>query len=1327
MIKYLRSLIGSGRSILNRKKIVELSAYKLACRELLDVEFYLATYPDIAIAGVDPLGHYIDCGFAEGRLPLSIKSFEAASRIRKALEFEPLNSMAVRLNLMLNLSVSDLNTISETLRWFKDTISVPELVQVNVQLIEDAAVDLLLKRYRNEITNDFSEIQSVLEQFSNVSPPSERIKAALALSIFRVGKLKAAGERFAELSSLDSTSPELAGLVSEAILVVAEAALVNSDVLKETKLLLLDSSFPSKVSSFRYGEFKSVLEAIDDSAIQTLPDNLSKYGESLPFHAQVEQFIDSTGLDPSRVRYFDTDFIGAPKVAYCVFLNLADYFYTQLGLPSAEHLLFTLYPGGGFNLNDKVSDQKLRQLCDNPKLSKIITTQNTTYRYLVDGGFCEPDRIKHIYGGIIPSIYSMDAESIVPRELDKPLDVCFVAQRYSATGAEKGYDVFIDIVKDFKNSPDVRFHVVGGFDESTIELGGVRNITFYGARPADFFDVFYTKMDLILSPNIHASALDPTQPDSFDGFPTTAVVEAGLKGVAVFLTDFKGMNQHLDGSSIFKDHEMKIIDRNACSISKLIRKYLSDRPALFELGASGRRAILREFSYDVQMRPRIELIQGYLSVSWLQALKTRLFNELLKLKSFMTSAVVPLQVVSSDTYVATILDKRVSLVSPYFDAGYWSRHHQPNSETFVEPVVDYINKGSDSAFGPHPLFDNKYYLSQLPGVRLLEVTLLEHYILEGAAAGLDPSPFFCTQYYCDSYPDIKEAGINPLLHFIHSGIYEGREAVPMVPLVLKSDSGNTLSNDSFNAFALAYQAINCGSQNNFKDAIRLLRSAKDFLPVPFYLKVCGICFCLAGRFSAAKDIFVKLSKIPGILDCDNLFSFALTKAGAIAEARGDISLAYKNYSLACKDGYELAAHSLFNLGRICFSQGQTLNAIKFIKESKINKDEFDTLIMRMRTVRDHCVEVGDTYHEIYPARPIQDASLRFLDESPELTSQAGDLLAPPFYLAFLENSMAFSKCNIVISDQEVVLDGVSNPVFSRAVIGDTFNNEKLLFSTRLDQALVQMPNKKLKMFDRGLMMFGVQSANYGHWFLEYLPRMLAFDSELCGKEFSIVVDANIPQSHLQSLNLLNSKKRPIVTLQPNERVAFSTLGMAPVPAFFPLDVDEGAAYDAVWPRDIFSQLKAKILEGLETEGFVFSKIPTRLFLSRRSFSSRQLVNEVELENFLHDIGFITIYPETMSFSEQVDVFQSASIVVGSCSSALTNAIFCNSGARIVALINDCLDFNFRGYSSFIEAGGAEIIFVRGVSLPDQGAVHRYHKSYTISAEAFTKAINWAVQ
>ncbi|MBK5378516.1 glycosyltransferase family 4 protein [Pseudomonas sp. TH43] len=593
-----------------------LTSFQMACIELFDKDYYLSSYPDIGLAGVDPLQHFIDSGYYEGRMPLSITSDGAVKKIDNALSLDPEHKSAIGLKLTLDFYNTNVDQITSTLNWFLSKESSRELTEIYSDLLEMTALKVFLSLYQGAEKDNSLSAQLLCEKLSHILPESGVIKLLLALLAFRADKIALADRYLSLPGVLDSVPPELSDFFNEASLALKEAKLVNGSVCLQSDLLLLDTTFPSKISSFRYGEFRSYLEEIQGCSIHVKPENLTRYGESLQFHQQVESLTAETKISTDRLRYYDADAIGKPKVAYCVFLNLADYFYSKVGVPSAQHLLFTLYPGGGFNLNDEDSNSKLRRLCDNPKLTKIITTQLATYRYLIEGGFCNADRIQHIYGGIIPEVFKMDPEITIHRDLDKPLDVCFVAQRYSATGAEKGYDVFVEVVKKFSNSPNIRFHVVGGFDASVIDIGGAQNITYYGARPAEFFDDFYRRMDLILSPNIQASALDPTQPESFDGFPTTAVVEAGLRGVAVFLTDFKGFNQHLDGSPIFKSDEMVVINRDADRICSLINEYLNDRKGLFELGVAGRKSILREFSYEVQMRPRIELIKKCLADSY---------------------------------------------------------------------------------------------------------------------------------------------------------------------------------------------------------------------------------------------------------------------------------------------------------------------------------------------------------------------------------------------------------------------------------------------------------------------------------------------------------------------------------------------------------------------------------------------------------------------------------------------------------------------------------------------------------------------------------------
>jgi glycosyltransferase involved in cell wall biosynthesis len=250
-------------------------------------------------------------------------------------------------------------------------------------------------------------------------------------------------------------------------------------------------------------------------------------------------------------------------------------------------------------------------------MDRIITTQLTSYEYLIERGFCRSDRIDHLFGGVVPAaLHRETSQPYVDRRQPlggRPLQVCFVAHKYTPTGREKGYDVFIDVVNRLSQSDNVNFHVVGGFDRATLPVKANARITFHGLKPADFFPPFYSSMDIILSPNFSVGMLE-TGRGIFDGFPTTCVVEAGVYGAAMFMTDCHAMNRHLSGSPIFRPGvDAEIISRNAEKIAELIAGYSSNSAALESLQRNGREALLREFNYDKQMLPRLEIMNSLLS------------------------------------------------------------------------------------------------------------------------------------------------------------------------------------------------------------------------------------------------------------------------------------------------------------------------------------------------------------------------------------------------------------------------------------------------------------------------------------------------------------------------------------------------------------------------------------------------------------------------------------------------------------------------------------------------------------------------------------------
>lgn len=364
---------------------------------------------------------------------------------------------------------------------------------------------------------------------------------------------------------------------------------------------------------------------------------------------------------------------------------------------------------------------------------------------------------------------------------------------------------------------------------------------------------------------------------------------------------------------------------------------------------------------------------------------------------------------------------------------------------------------------------------------------------------------------------------------------------------------------------------------------------------------------------------------------------------------------------------------------------------------------------------------GATYTALLPPRRIAAPEIRFWEPAPALLSEPGDLDVPAQYLAFVRGCRAFPRSNVVVAGDKLIYDLAAHPRRPDVLIQDGVNTDQIMMAAfGASRALVEVPDVEHAV-EAGLMMFGMQSRNYGHWFCEFVPRMLCYNDPRCPDGLPLCIDDHMPATHEEIVRLLDARDRPVIKLPP-EPIAFGLLGMAPVPAFFPFEMKPGRPiYDAIWPADVFARVRERILARARERGMLSPRTDRRLFISRKAFTQRALVNEDAIAERLRPLGFEVIYPETLSFLEQVDAFHSAAIVVGSSSSALSNGLFCRPGCRILGLIHEELAFNFRGYASFIEAGGARITFLRGRTIRHPG-VHAFHVSYTVDPDKVVAAV-----
>jgi glycosyltransferase involved in cell wall biosynthesis len=367
-------------------------------------------------------------------------------------------------------------------------------------------------------------------------------------------------------------------------------------------LVILDDAFPHPLSAFRLQEYSSYLMHFERMKVYSTAAAFSFFGNDRSFPQALEEFESANPSVKEKTELYDPDRPLNAKLVYMIFLGNAYVFLKKIETEKVP-FAFTMYPGGWFQMNVPACDEGIRSICGSPYFRKVIVTQRITYDYLVKGAFCKPEQIEHIYGVVTPLKALEGHAKKVHYGKDKPnLDICFVAHRYSEKGRDKGYDVFIEVAKRLASErPDIYFHVVGGFDESIIDVMEINDrIQFYGLQTAQWFQEFYQDKDIILSPNIPFQLLDG---GTFDGFPTGCCTDAALHTVAMFCTDILELNVR------FTDREdIVLIPHDANRIAEIVT-YYCDRPEQLQLVAEkGCEKVREVYNYENQIAPRIQIL-----------------------------------------------------------------------------------------------------------------------------------------------------------------------------------------------------------------------------------------------------------------------------------------------------------------------------------------------------------------------------------------------------------------------------------------------------------------------------------------------------------------------------------------------------------------------------------------------------------------------------------------------------------------------------------------------------------------------------------------------
>jgi capsular polysaccharide biosynthesis protein len=287
-------------------------------------------------------------------------------------------------------------------------------------------------------------------------------------------------------------------------------------------------------------------------------------------------------------------------------------------------------------------------------------------------------------------------------------------------------------------------------------------------------------------------------------------------------------------------------------------------------------------------------------------------------------------------------------------------------------------------------------------------------------------------------------------------------------------------------------------------------------------------------------------------------------------------------------------------------------------------------------------------------------------------------------------------------------------------------NAGVVSSSKAGSSINLRLTKAVLDIDNGASLIGQCSGNYAHWLTETLPKLATLDVLPHFADLPLLVDIGLHQNIMDSIDLINSNKRPVIAIPRWAPMRVNRLATVSAPGYeryvsHSVAHREPSPYINIFSRPALSLLRDSVTAAL---GDSAMNEPKRIYLSRSVASSsnlRQIVNANEIECLLDHAGIHIFRPDSMTFKEQVRVCVNAELIVGGIGASLANMIFAPPGCKIVCLSPYYDEANWFYYTNLAGVLGHQIHFVLGLQTSTQR--HPRHRDYVINLNSLMSLLH----
>lgn len=402
--------------------------------------------------------------------------------------------------------------------------------------------------------------------------------------------------------------------------------------------------------------------------------------------------------------------------------------------------------------------------------------------------------------------------------------------------------------------------------------------------------------------------------------------------------------------------------------------------------------------------------------------------------------------------------------------------------------------------------------------------------------------------------------------------------------------------------------------------------------------------------------------------------------------------------------HALLARILFITGRYeeskkCFDA----NMHKYFTDNNLKLPSSHTGYAPAQTVASWSADQGLPLVSKLPGHPFPTEDALCFGADP-VGARATPVMLPDTYVAEVRDALIMPGHELILVDQE------------RRALYDRLAFFKDWHALRADEYLLmnsdthvffQARETAKERFEAGIFLLTEAMNNYAHWVAEQLPRLLLLEDMPQYDGLPILISDKLYRQQIEALEFLVGDRYPIHILDIDHSVAIDRLIYPSIlTAYHKRQYRPGeystAADGALHPESIH-YLRESILPRLQS--------PTprrrRFWISRKKQyrkGQRRLLNEADIEALFLEHGFETVFPEDMSFTEQVKLFSEAEMIAGPGGSAFMNIVFALPDARVLILTKDHPQVNYHYFSNIARIIGQSVAYVCGETVKNHGVL-----------------------